>query len=196
MQKTNRSKTSRQKETSKNPWNKGRKVSKTHKQHVFIPREQVALYFSVALWLAGPAYCAALWICLVTSRNISETLLLRGCDIMLEGGPDHDEPHIIYIQREEDADKQGNGKLGGERVVARISSDAVATLKQMRERGLDRQMLPVLEPYQTCHPEVFQQKPLQKKVCSSKKMTLTCFRARVRRKDADQIWRDNLSTQP
>ena len=113
---------------------------------------------------------------------------------MLEGGPDHDEPHIIYIQREEDADKQGNGKLGGERVVARISSDAVATLKQMRERGLDRQMLPVLEPYQTCHPEVFEQKSLQKK--SSKTMTLTCFRARVGRKDADQIWRDNLSTQP
>ena len=82
---------------------------------------------------------------------------------MLEGGPDHDGPHIIYIQREEDADKKGNGKLGGERVVARISSDAVATLKQMRERGLDRQMLPVLEPYQTCHPEVFEQKSLQKK---------------------------------
>ena len=115
---------------------------------------------------------------------------------MLEGGPDHDEPHIIYIQREQDADKQGNGFLGGDSVVARISNDAVATLKQMRERGLDRQMLPVLEPYQTCHPEVFQQKPLQKNVFSSKKMTLTCFRARVRRKDADQIWRDNLSTQP
>ena len=83
---------------------------------------------------------------------------------MLEGGPDHDEPHIIYIQREQDADKQGNGFLGGDSVVARISNDAVATLKQMRERGLDRQMLPVLEPYQTCHPEVFQQKPLQKNV--------------------------------
>ena len=115
---------------------------------------------------------------------------------MLEGGPDHDGPHLIYIQREEDADKQGNGKLGGETVVARIPSDAVATLKQMRERGLDRRVLPVLEPYQTCRPEVFQQKPLQNKTFSSKKMTRTCFRARVRRKDADQIWRDNLSTQP
>ena len=58
---------------------------------------------------------------------------------------------------------QGNGKLGGETVVARIPSDAVATLKQMRERGLDRRVLPVLEPYQTCRPEVFQQKPLQNK---------------------------------
>ena len=151
------------KQKSKKPWNKGRKISKTHKQHVYVPREQLELFFSVALWFAGPAYCFAIWLCLVTSRRISETLLLRLGDIKENGGPDHDEPHIIYIQREEDDGIQGNGKLGGERVVARISQDAVETLQKLKAEGLHRTVLPVLEPYQTCHPDVFQMKPLQKK---------------------------------
>ena len=97
---------------------------------MFVPREQLELFFSVALWFAGPAYCFAIWLCLVTSRRISETLLLRLGDIKEKGGPDHDEPHIIYIQREEDDGIQRNGKLGGERVVARISQDAVETLQK------------------------------------------------------------------
>ena len=71
------------------------------------------MYFSVALWFAGPAYCAALWICLVTSRRISETLLLRGCDVMLEGGSRQMTSHIPF-QLEEDAEKQGTGIFGNQ----------------------------------------------------------------------------------
>ena len=77
-------------------WNKGRKHSKTNKQHVFVPREQLQLFFAVALFFAGPTYCAVLWIALVTSRRIGETLLLKGTDVRLRGGEDHDAPHILF----------------------------------------------------------------------------------------------------
>ena len=146
------------------PWNKGRKIAKTHKQHVFIPREQLELFFAVALWFAGPVYAVALWLCLVTSRRISETLLLRGCDVMLHGGPDSDHPHIIYIQRPEDEGRQGNGKLGGERIVARVSQDVVETIEEIQAQGLHRNILPILEPYRTSHQKLFDQKPQRKDV--------------------------------
>ena len=34
-------------------WNKGKKPSKTSKQHVFIPKEQLELFFAVACFLLG-----------------------------------------------------------------------------------------------------------------------------------------------
>ena len=37
-------------------------------------------------WFAGPAHCAALWLCFVTSRHISETLLLRTSDVFWPAG--------------------------------------------------------------------------------------------------------------
>ena len=59
---------------TRSAWNKGKKPSKTNKQHIFIPRDHLSLYFACALYFAGPIYCAALWVCLITSRRISETL--------------------------------------------------------------------------------------------------------------------------
>ena len=100
---------------------------------------------------------------LVTSRRISETLLLRHSDVNLEGGGFHDSPHILYQQREEDLHLSGQGKLGEEQIAARLSTDAVEGLKSMKECGLDWQCLPVLEPYKISHPEVFENKPLQKR---------------------------------
>ena len=61
--------------TRSKPWNKGLHQTKTCKQHLFIPRDQIALF------LAGPKYACVLWLTLVTSRRISETLLLRGTDM-------------------------------------------------------------------------------------------------------------------
>ena len=148
---------------TRSAWNKGKKPSKTNKQHIFIPRDQLSLYFACALYFAGPIYCAALWVCLVTSRRISETLLLRHSDVNLEGGGFHDSPHILYQQREEDLHLSGQGKLGEEQIAARLSTDAVEGLKSMKECGLDWQCLPVLEPYKHSHPEVFENKPLQKR---------------------------------
>ena len=148
---------------TRSAWNKGKKHSKTNKQHIYIPRDQLSLYFACALYFAGPIYCAALWVCLVTSRRISETLLLRHSDVNLEGGGFHDSPHILYQQREEDLHLSGQGKLGEEQIAARLSTDAVEGLKSMKECGLDWQCLPVLEPYKISHPEVFEHKPLQKR---------------------------------
>ena len=136
-------------------WNKGRKHSKTNKQHVFVPREQLQFFFAVALFFAGPAYCAVLWIALVTSRRIGETLLLKGTDVRLRGGEDHDAPHILFERGEGD---QGNGKLPEERVVARLSQEAVDGLTRMKTEGLERQCLPALEPSRKTHPKVFQNK--------------------------------------
>ena len=134
-------------------WNKGRKHSKTNKQHVFVPREQLQLFFAVALFFAGPTYCAVLWIALVSSRRIGETLLLKGTNVRLRGGEDHDAPHILFERGEGD---QGNGKLPEERVVARLSQEAVDGLTRMKKEGLERQCLPALEPYRKTHPKVFQ----------------------------------------
>ena len=135
----------------------------TNNIYIYIPRDQLSLYFACALYFAGPIYCAAPWVCLVTSRRISETLLLRHSDVNLEGGGFHDSPHILYQQREKDLHLSGQGKLGEEQIAARLSTDAVEGLKSMKECGLDWQCLPVLEPYKISHPEVFEQKPLQKR---------------------------------
>ena len=67
--------------TRSKPWNKGLHQTKTCKQHVFIPRDQIALFLAVALYWPGPKYACVLWLTLVTSRRISETLLLRGTDM-------------------------------------------------------------------------------------------------------------------
>ena len=96
-----------------------------------------------------------LWIALVTSRRIGETLLLKGTNVRLRGGEDHDAPHILFERGEGD---QGNGKLPEERVVARLSQEAVDGLTRMKNEGLERQCLPALEPYRKTHPKVFQNK--------------------------------------
>ena len=80
-------------------WNKGGKVSRLNKQHVCVPRDQLALLSAVALWWAGPVYAAILWLALCTSRRISETLLLRGCDIQLSGGTYYDQPCHMSCSR-------------------------------------------------------------------------------------------------
>ena len=82
--------------TRSKPWNKGLHQTKTCKQHLFIPRDQIALF------LAGPKYACVLWLTLVTSRRISETLLLRGTDIRVQGGEEHDAGHILFQRRPQD----------------------------------------------------------------------------------------------
>ena len=144
------------------PWNKGKQHSKTSKQHVFVPRDQLDLFFAVALCFAGPVYCAVLWIALVTSRRISETLLLRTSDLRLLGGEDHDEPHVLFQQRAEDKAYKGNGKLGAERVVARLSTEAIEGMQKLRSEGLEWGVLPVLEACRQSHEAVFKLKPLRK----------------------------------
>ena len=88
--------------TRSKPWNKGLHQTKICKQHVFIPRDQIALFLAVALYWASPKYACVLWLTLVTSRRISETLLLRGTDIRVQGGEEHDAGHILFQRRPQD----------------------------------------------------------------------------------------------
>ena len=144
------------------PWNKGVRQTKSGKQHLFIPRDQIPLFLAVALYWAGPKYACVLWLTLVTSRRISETLLLRGTDIRVQGGEDHDAGHILFQLRPEDDDLGGSGKLGAEKVVARLSKDAIAAIQQLRTDGLEYELRPVLEPFKVAAPLLFQMKPLNK----------------------------------
>ena len=100
-------------------------------------------------------------IALCTSRRISETLLLRGCDIQLSGGTYHDQPHVLYQRRLEDEKWKGAGKLAsvGDSVVARLSKDAVTGLKHLAAHGLNHECRDVLNPFKIA-PELFQKKPL------------------------------------
>ena len=45
------------------------------------PNQDMQLFLTVALYWASPKYACILWLTLVTSRRISETLLLRGTDM-------------------------------------------------------------------------------------------------------------------
>ena len=135
--------------TRSKPWNKGLHQTKTCKQHLFIPRDQIALF------LAGPKYACVLWLTLVTSRRISETLLLRGTDIRVQGGEEHDAGHILFRRRPQDDSLGGSGKLGAEKVVARLSKDAIAGIQQLCSDGLEHELRPILEPFKVAVPLIF-----------------------------------------
>ena len=147
------------------PWNQGHKHSKTAKQHVFIPREQLQLFFAVAQFFAGPIYCVVLWLALVTSRRISETLLLRGTDIRLTGGEDHDAPHVLFQKRQEDKKKlRGKGNWALKAWALEFQSQALRVWRNyIIETGLKWECPMTLEPFKSSHPKVFENvKPLRK----------------------------------
>ena len=148
--------------TRSKPWNKGLHQTKTCKQHVFIPRDQIALFLAVALYWAGPKYACVLWLTFVTSRRISETLLLRGTDIRVQGGEEHDAGHILFQRRPQDDSLGDSGKLGAEKVVARLSKDAIAGIQQLCSDGLEHELRPILEPFKVAVPLIFHMKPLNK----------------------------------
>ena len=163
--------------TRSKPWNKGLHQTKTCKQHVFIPRDQIALFLAVALYWAGPKCACVLWLTLVTSRRISETLLLRGTDIRVQGGEEHDAGHILFQRRPQDDSLGGSGKLGAEKVVARLSKDAIAGIQQLCSDGLEHELRPILEPFKVAVPLFFHMKPLNKSTLPQ----------RPRNRDAGQV---------
>ena len=127
-----------------------------------IPRDQIPLFLAVALYWAGPKYACVLWLTLVTSRHISEPLLLRGTDIRVQGGEAHDAGHILFQRPPQDDNLGGSGKLGSEKVVARLQKDAIAAIQQLCTDGLEYELRPVLEPFKVAAPLIFQMKPLNK----------------------------------
>ena len=144
------------------PWNRGKKPAKTSQQHLFIPRDQLELFFAVGLYWAGPVYAAAIWVCLVTSRRIGEALALKGTDIRIEGGEDHDAPHVLYQRREGDKEYRGAGKLGADKVVARVSETNMPGFKFLAECGLQYECRELLEQYKAVHPALFEKRTLRR----------------------------------
>ena len=142
---------------TKTAWNKQSKLNKTDRQHLYIPRDDVALFLAVLVWFTEPVYAATIWICMVTSRRISETLRLRSSDICLAGGESCDEPHVLFEVKDEDMEFDGMGKLGGSCVVARIAPQAVVTMRALRTHGLDWAILDPLVPFQSTHADVFEE---------------------------------------
>ena len=130
--------------SKRTPWNKGKKMGKSDLQHLFVPKEEVQLFLAVTLWFAGPKYALVLWLTMVTSRRISETLRLHAEDFYLNGGPHHDSPHVLFLKKKEESKFAGNGKLGADTVVARLAQDASETLQEIMKSNIERCVLPAL----------------------------------------------------
>ena len=62
-----------------------------------------------------------------------------------------DAPHILFQKRERNKKFSGMGKLGAERIAARLAPDVVNTLRDIMDKGVQRQMLPPLEPFKISH---------------------------------------------
>ena len=71
--------------TARTPWNKGRHIRRSDQQHLYVPREHLQRFWAVTVYFAGPIYAAAIWFTIVTSRRISEALMLRWTHIHLAG---------------------------------------------------------------------------------------------------------------
>ena len=67
-----------------------------------------------------------------------------------------DAPHILFQKRAENKDFRGMGKLGADCIAARLAPDVVKTLKDVMEKGVQRCVLPALEPFRKSHPQVFE----------------------------------------
>lgn len=146
-------------------WNKGRRMQKTDRQHLYVRREDIQLWFAILLYCGGPVYAFAIWVALVSSRRISEALTLRRQSILLNGGSHDDKPHLLFEQEPTDTKKRGTGKLGSQYVAARLSEDAVCTLRAVERDGLKHQMKTCLEQYKN-HPALANTKPLSTKTYS------------------------------
>lgn len=142
--------------SKRTPWNKGKKMGKSDLQHLFVPKEEVQLFLAVTLWFAGPKYALVLWLTMVTSRRISETLRLHAEDFYLNGGPHHDSPHVLFLKKKEESKFAGNGKLGADTVVARLAQDASETLQEIMKSNIERCVLPALRQYEASHSSLFE----------------------------------------
>lgn len=68
----------------------------------------------------------------------------------------------MFQRRPQDDSLGGSGKPGAEKVVARLSKDAIAGIQQLCSDGLEHELRPILEPFKVAVPLIFQMKPLNK----------------------------------
>ena len=137
-------------------------MQKTDRQHLYVRRDEIQLWFANLLYCGGPIYAFAIWVALVSSRGISEALTLRRENILLDGGSHDDMPHLLFEKEPINPKKRGIGKLGSQYVAARLSEDAVCTLRAVERDGLKHEMKTCLEQYKN-HPALANTKPLSSK---------------------------------
>ena len=113
-------------------------MKRCDRQWLFVPREDIDLFYGVLLYWAGPIYAFCVWLMLSTSRRASEILRLRVCDIFLQEGRHHDQAYVLLQKRQSEAEIPGMGKLGSDEVAARLSHEAVATIEMIKKKGLHR----------------------------------------------------------
>lgn len=137
-------------------------MTRSDRQWLHVPRQDMELFFGVLLYWSGPVYAFCVWLAMSTSRRASEILSLRACDIFTEGGPHHDRPYVLLQKCAADTGiKPGMGKLGCDEVAARISQEAVATIVSIRKNGLERVQTEAVAKYSRKIIEL----NLQKKSC-------------------------------
>ena len=131
-----------------------------HRKKVCFQQRQASNTYS---YLEIRSHCSKLSHCIGQAPN---TLVSYGCccgtDIRLQGGEDHDAGHILFQRRPQDDNLGGSGKLASEKVVARLSKDAIAAIQQLCTDGLEYELRPVLEPFKVAAPLFVQMKPLNK----------------------------------
>ena len=120
----------------KQPWSLGKQLRKTDRQFLYVPREHLELWFGVLLYCGGPVYAVAIWLCMVTSRRISETLRLRSGNLATQGGEHDDHPHVLYQVRSDEEELPGIFKLGSNAVAARLCTEAVHTIEMLTRQPL------------------------------------------------------------
>ena len=132
---------------AKKPWNTGRSMTRSDRQWLHVPRQDMELFYGVLLFWSGPIYAFSVWLTLCTSRRASEILRLRASDIFTAGGPHHDKPYVLLQKRAADTGKPGMGKLGSAEVAARISQEAVHTIQSVQKNGLERAQTQAVAKY-------------------------------------------------
>ena len=141
--------------TARTPWNKGRHIRRSDQQHLYVPREDLQLFWAVTVYFAGPIYAAAIWFTIVTSRRISEALMLCWTHIHLAGGDMSDEPYVYFGQQASGVPLPGLGKLGAPEIAVTLSPAAVKNIEHMIATGIEWAMLDPLTQFQESHLDVF-----------------------------------------
>ena len=136
-------------------WNAGRCFNRNVSQNIFVPRQDVDLFLSAAVWFGSPPIAIILWLGMVTSRRVSELLRLRWSDFYPQGGQYSDHPHLLFHTSPGEENHPGLGKLGAKELVVRLSPDATGTLERLRDSGLTRELLGPLAEHRGSHPQVF-----------------------------------------
>ena len=79
----------------------------------------------------------------------------------------NDSGHILFQRRPQDDSLGGSGKPGAEKVVARLSKDAIAGIQQLCSDGLEHELRPMLEPFKVAVTPYFPNETVEQRSFST-----------------------------